>query len=123
MARLIYTLYLEMLHGANHEVLTKMWGHGMVYVTQFEPAKIPYFCKNERLDMYPSGTKLFTKSGNCKMPKPVKMTPEKFEQLTKGMNCTYSKSVALFKTMESQPNKMVNKFIYKNYEKKGNDKK
>ena len=93
----------------------------MVYVTKFDAERIPYFCKNERLDMYPSGTKLFTKSGNCKMPKPVKMTPEKFEQLTEGMTCTYSKSVALFKTMESQPNKMVNRFIYKNYKKKGND--
>ena len=46
--------------GATQEVLTEMWGHGMAYITQFQPEKIPYFCKKERLNLYPSGTKLYT---------------------------------------------------------------
>ena len=91
----------------------------MVYVTLFEAEKIPYLCKNERLDMYPSGAKLFSKSGNCRKPQPVKMSVDKFEELTSGMECTYSKSVALFKNMYNQPSQLLNTFVYKNYKKKG----
>lgn len=105
--------------GANHKILTDMWGHGMAFITKFETEKIPYFCKKERLDMYPSGTKLYTKSLNCKMPTPVNMSVEKYENITKNLECVYSSAKTLYKvdpiTSTAKP---VNTFIYKKFKRK-----
>lgn len=102
--------------GATHEVLTKMWKKGMAYVTPFDQEKIPYFCKKERLDMYPCGTRLFTKSQNCKKPKRIKMSIENFENLTKNMECTHCTARTLYKQSSENPTSTkVNHFIYKKF--------
>lgn len=91
---------------------------GCVYVTRFEHEKIPYFCKNEdTLKLYPSGSKLFTKSMNCKKPTSVIMSVENFEELTKEMECTHCSAKTLYKQF-----KPVNHFIYKNYKKERSSK-
>lgn len=105
--------------GANHVILTDMWKNGMAYITKFESEKIPYFCKKERLDMYPSGTKLYTKSLNCKMPTPVNMSVETYENITKNLECVSSNAKTLYKvehtTLAAKP---VNTFIYKKFKRK-----
>lgn len=106
-------------HGVNHNILTEMWGKGKAFITRFETEKIPYFCKKERLDMYPSGTKLFTKSLNCKKPTQVNMSVEKFEDMTRNLECVYSNAKTLYKvdpiTSTAKP---VNTFIYKKFKRK-----
>lgn len=106
--------------GATHEVLTKMWGKGMVYVSQFQADKIPYLCKSDEvLKNYPSGCKLFIKSNNCKMPKPVKLSVEKFEELTKDMECTSATAKTLYVMQDDEVEaRAVNHFIYKSFKKK-----
>lgn len=108
--------------GATHEVLTKMWGHGLAFVKQMNPEAIPYFCKNERLEMYPSRTRIFSKSENCKEPRKVKMTVDQFVDLTKDMECTYTKAKTLYiKSSISEKAKQVNHYIYKNFKKRKDD--
>lgn len=115
-------LVFKNARGATHEVLTQMWGHGLAYIKQMNPQGIPYFCKNERLEMYPSGTRLFSKSKNCREPRKVKMSVNQFNNLTKDMECTYSKAKTLYKKSAIRENgKQVNHYIYKNYKKRKDD--
>lgn len=103
--------------GATHELLTKLWGKGCVYVTRFEQEKIPYLCKSlEKLELYPSGVKLFTRSQNCKKPVSVAMSVETFQQITQDMECTHSSAKTLYKQ-----EKPVNHYIYKNFKKRKED--
>ena len=91
----------------------------MAYVTQFQPEEIPYFCKKERLNLYPSGTKLYTKSLNCKKPVPIKMTVEQYENFTKNMDCVSSSAKTLYiMEPDSSTSKVVNHFIYKKFKRK-----
>lgn len=108
--------------GATHDVLTKMWGHGLVYVKQMDSKALAYFCKSERLEMYPSGTRLFSKSNNCKKPRKIKMSVEQFNTLTKDMDCTYTKARTLYMASAIRENgKRVNHYIYKNFKKRKED--
>lgn len=86
---------------------------GCAYITQFEHDKIPYLCKKENLELYPSGTKLFTRSMNCKKPTSIMMSVENFEKLTKDMECTHCSAKTLYKNL-----KPVNHFIYRNYKRR-----
>lgn len=92
----------------------------MAYVTRFEPEKIPYLCKDDEvLKNFPSGAKLYIKSRNCRMIKPVNMSVEHFEELTKDMKCTYSKAKTLYVTKSGEDNvRAVNTFVYKEFKKK-----
>lgn len=102
--------------GATHDILTKMWGLGCAYVTEFDQSRIPYFCKNECLEWYPSNTKLFTHSQNCRKSKEFKVSVDQFEDMTKGMECTYTGAKTLYvdKKDEVLPVKL-NHFIYKKF--------
>ncbi len=105
--------------GATHDVLTKIWKLGCAYITEFDQSRIPYFCKNECLGWYPSNTKLFTHSQNCKKAKEFKLSVEQFEDMTKGMECTYNgaKTLYMHKENESKP-LQANHFIYKKFNRK-----
>lgn len=107
--------------GATYEVLTEMWGHGVAYVKQLEHGTIPYFCKNERLEMYPSGTRLFSKSTNCKKPKNFKLSIEQYNELTQNMECSYSKAKTLYMSSPSDKAKKVNHYIYKSFKRRKED--
>lgn len=105
--------------GATHDVLTEMWGHGMAYVTRFDPERIPYFCKERRLERYPTGCKLYSKSRNCKLPKRIRLSVEKFENLTKNMECVQSTATTLYvKDDVNVASRPVNHYIYKKYKRK-----
>ncbi len=114
-------LLMRNVRGATHDVLTEMWGHGLVYVKQLERGTLPYFCKAERLEMYPSGTKLFTKSTNCKKPKNFKLSIKQYNELTQNLECTYSKANDLYMSSSSNEIKKVNHYIYKNFKRRKED--
>lgn len=72
--------------------------------------------------MYPSGTKLYTKSNNCKMPKPVKLSVEQFENLTKNMDCVSCNAKTLYIQEHSSPtSRPVNHYIYKKFKRRKED--
>lgn len=106
-----------MQNGATHDVLTKMWGLGCAYVTEFDQSRIPYFCKDDEcLEWYPSNTKLFTHSQNCKKSKEFKLSVEQFEDMTKGMECTYNGAKTLYVDKEDEVVPVqLNHFIYKKF--------
>lgn len=114
-------LLMRNVRGATYEVLTEMWGHGVVYVKQLERGSLPYFCKAERLEMYPSGSKLFTKSANCKKPKNFRLSIEQYNELTQNLECTYSKAKTLYMNSSSDETKQLNHYIYKNFKKRKED--
>ena len=108
-----------MQNGATHDVLTKMWGLGCAYVTEFDESRIPYFCKTERLEWYSSNTKLFTRSQNCKKSKEFKLSVEQFEDMTKGMECSYNGAKTLYVDKEHKVAPVqLNHFIYKKFNRK-----
>lgn len=111
-------MLMRNVRGATHDVLTEMWGHGLVYVKELEHGTLPYFCKADRLEMYPSGARLFTKSANCKKPKNFKLSIEQYNELTQNMECTYTKAKTLYMTSSSDETKKVNHYIYKNFKRK-----
>lgn len=115
-------LLMRNVRGANHNVLTEMWGHGLVYVKPLEQGSLPYFCKSERLEMYPSGARLFSNSANCKKPKNFRLSIQQFNELTKDMECTYSKARTLYiSSPDSEKAKKANHYIYKKFKKRKED--
>lgn len=92
----------------------------MVYVSKLE--QLSYLCKKQRLENFPSGVKLYSKSKNCVAPKAVKLSVKQFEDLTKSMKCVHSSARTLYlKNSVNGETRAVNHFIYKKFiKKKGN---
>lgn len=102
--------------GINREILQKLWGKGFVYLKQFNTNAIPYFCKSQRLDLYPAGSRLYSKSINVKMPVPIETDERGLRHIVEDMKCVSKVAKNLY-MKDGQEEKLLNHFVYMKFKK------
>ncbi len=114
-------LILKNCKGVNRELLEKLWQKGGVYLKKFNVEIAPYFCKSSRLNDYPAGARLYTKSRNVIPPVEQKTDIPSFERKVAEMDCISQEGKSLV-VEENGKKRVVNNFLFQKYS-KGNDKK
>jgi hypothetical protein len=94
------------------------WTNGNIHISKFNPNAASYFCKQDRLQFYPVGTKIYSRSRGIISPKPRELHYTAFEQVVQGYNVDYEKNVELCVTdTETKQTKIINNFTYRTYKK------
>lgn len=112
----VHTL-LRGCKGFKKELLETLWGKGNVHVEIFKVKAAPYFCKNDRLEMYPAGARLYTKSRNVLPPIKHTTSVENFKKKIAGLPCTYESGKKLVVEVNGEE-KVLNNFLYQNFMKR-----
>ena len=114
-------LILKNCKGVKRKLLESLWQKGRVNLKTFNVAKAPYFCKSSRLDTYPAGARLYTKSRNVIPPIEQKTDIQSFKRKVAEMDCISQEGKSLV-VEENGQRRIVNNLLFEKYS-KGNDKK
>lgn len=112
----IHTL-LRGCKGINKELLEDLWQKGGVHLETFNAITAPYFCKNERLEMYPAGARLYSKSRNVLPPIKHTTSVDNFKKKIAGLPCIYQSGKKLVVEVNGEE-KVLNNFLYQNFMKR-----
>lgn len=109
-------LILKNCKGVNRKLLEDLWQKGRVNLKRFTVAKAPYFCKSSRLDTYPAGARLYTKSRNVVPPVEQKADIPSYKRKVAGMECISQEGKSLI-VEENGKKRTVNQFLFQKYSK------
>lgn len=112
----IHTL-LRGCKGVNKELLESLWQKGGVHLKTFNANAAPYFFKNIRLEMYPAGARLYSKSRNVLPPIKHTTSVDSFKKKIDGLPCTYQSGKKLVVEVNGEE-KVLNNFLYQNFMKR-----
>lgn len=109
-------LILKNCKGVNRKLLENLWQQGRVNLKRFNVAKAPYFCKSYRIDTYPAGARLYTKSKNVVPPVEQKADIPSYKRKVAGMECISQEGKSLI-VEENGKKRTVNQFLFQKYSK------
>lgn len=110
-------LIFKNVKGVSRESLEKLWGNGFVFLRNFNTSAIPYFCKKERIGLYPVGSRLYSKSRNVKVPTPMETNVKNLQHITKDMKCVSKVAKKLYIKSGQEEEKEINRFVYMKFKK------
>lgn len=116
-------LILKNCKGVNRKLLEDLWQKGRVNLKRFTVAKAPYFCKSSRLDTYPAGARLYTKSRNVVSPVEQKADIPSYKRKVAGMECISQEGKSLIVEENGKKRRVVNNFLFQKYSKVKNKEK
>lgn len=107
-------LILKNCKGIKRELLENLWSKGRVNLKKFNVKASPYFCKSTRLNDYPAGARIYTKSRNIIPPIEQKTDVQSFKRKVSGMTCVSQTGKKLI-LENNNKKKVVNNFLYQKY--------